>query len=155
MPHVSPGWGSGDKCISIRFFMGNCKPQNATWPRPCGHVCSLQFTFEPQEGFLPQKIAQPRVQWHELAFYIRLRCVCWILHLESMNYCRFLGDYSDALRLDENNMAALNNDRVVQIDFIFLSAVLTKESTLFQSRVFFLSCYWIHNLTQSLFSSYF
>ena len=41
-------------------------------------------------------------------------------------------------RLDENNMAALNiNERVVQIDFIFLSAVLTKESILFQSRVNF------------------
>ena len=54
-------------------------------------------------------------------------------------------------------MAALSNERVVQIDFIFLSAVLTKESILFQSRVkfFFVSCYWIHNLTQSLFSSYF
>ena len=36
--------------FSITFFMGNCKPQNVTWPRPCGHVCSLQFTFEPQEG---------------------------------------------------------------------------------------------------------
>ena len=32
-------------------------------------------------------------------------------------------------------MAALNNERVVQINFIFLSAVLTKESILFQSRV--------------------
>ena len=54
-------------------------------------------------------------------------------------------------------MAALNNERVAQINFIFLSAVLTKESILFQTRVniFCLSCYWIHNLTQSLFSSYF
>ena len=34
-------------------------------------------------------------------------------------------------------MAALNNERVVQINFIFLSAVLTKESILFQSRVNF------------------
>ena len=54
-------------------------------------------------------------------------------------------------------MATLSNERVVQIDFIFLSAVLAKESILFQSRVkiFFVSCYGIHNLTQSLFSSYF
>ena len=39
----------------------------------------------------------------------------------------------------------------------WLSAVLTMEGILLQSRVniFFLSCYWIHNLTQSLFSSYF
>ena len=28
----------------------NRKPQNVTWSRPCGHVCNLQFTFEPQEG---------------------------------------------------------------------------------------------------------
>ena len=34
-------------------------------------------------------------------------------------------------------MAALNNERVVQINFIFLSAVLTMESILFQSRVNF------------------
>ena len=57
--------------FGIRFFVENGKPQNVTWPRPCGHVCSLQFTFEPQEGlpavsdlrqgFLPQKIVQPRV----------------------------------------------------------------------------------------------
>ena len=57
--------------FSIRVFIENRKPQNVTWTRPCGHVCSLQFTFEPQEGlpavsdlrqgFLPQKIVQPRV----------------------------------------------------------------------------------------------
>ena len=59
--------------FSIRFFVGNGKPKTANChvPRPCGHVCSLKFTFEPQEGlpavsdlrqgFLPQKIVQPRV----------------------------------------------------------------------------------------------
>ena len=41
--------------------------------------------------------------------------------------------------LMKNNMAALNNERVVQIDFIFLSAILTKEGILFQSRVKFFS----------------
>ena len=53
--------------FSIRFSweMANRKPQNVTRPRPCGHVCNLQFTFEPPEGlpavsdlrqgFLPQK----------------------------------------------------------------------------------------------------
>ena len=34
----------------IRFFMGNWKPQNVTWPRSCGHVRSFEFTFEPREG---------------------------------------------------------------------------------------------------------
>ena len=34
-------------------------------------------------------------------------------------------------------MATLNKERIVQIDFTFLSAVLTKESILFQSRVNF------------------
>ena len=53
--------------FSIRFFLSafshpqisgphltdsHRKPQNVTWLRPCGHVCSLQFTFEPQEGLL-------------------------------------------------------------------------------------------------------
>ena len=35
------------------------------------------------------------------SFFIRLRCVCWIYDLESMNYSCFLGHKSDALRLDE------------------------------------------------------
>ena len=48
--------------FSIGFFHGklqtaNRKPQNVTWSRPCGHGCSLQFTFEPQEG-LPQPRSQ-------------------------------------------------------------------------------------------------
>ena len=43
-----------------------------------------------------------------------------------MNYFCVLSDKSDALRLDKNNVAALNNERVtVQIDFILLSALLT------------------------------
>ena len=42
--------------------------------------------------------------------------------------------------LMKNNMAALNNERVVQIDFTeFLSAILTKEGILSQSRVKFFS----------------
>ena len=50
-------------------------------------------------------------------------------------------------------MAALNNERVVQINFIFLSAVLTKESILFQSRVkffFYLVTEFITQLSLSL-----
>ena len=52
--------------FSITFFVGNGTLQTAK----C-HVCSLQFMFEPQEGlpavsdlwqgFLPQKVVQPRV----------------------------------------------------------------------------------------------
>ena len=40
-----------------------------------------------------------------------------------MNYSCFLGDKSDALRLDEKQHGGtvLKNERVVQIDFIFLS----------------------------------
>ena len=46
-------------------------------------------------------------------------------------------------------MAALNNERVVRINFMFLSAVLTKESILFQPRVkffFYLVTEFILNL---------
>ena len=39
------------------------------------------------------------------------------------------------LDLMTNNMAAPNNERVVQTDFIFLSALLSKESIPFLSRV--------------------
>ena len=72
----------------------------------------LQFTFELegllavsdlQQGFLPLKIVQPCVSRHELAFCIRLQCVCWIFDLESMSYSCFLGNRSDALRLDEKH----------------------------------------------------
>ena len=60
--------------FSIRFFTGKRQTANRKMSRDHGlegHVCSLQFTFEPQEGlpavsdlrqgFLPQKIVQPRV----------------------------------------------------------------------------------------------
>ena len=53
--------------------------------------------------------------------------------------------------LMKNNMAALNNERVVQIDFIFLSVVLTRES-IFCSNPELKFLYWIPNLVQSLFS---
>ena len=46
-------------------------------------------------------------------------------------------------------MAALNNERVVQIDFIFLPAVPTKESFLFQSRVFFFGVDVLHHGQQT------
>ena len=59
--------------FSIRFFMGNGKPRTAKChvTTAFGHVCSLQFTFEPLEGlsavsdlrqaFLSQKIVQPDI----------------------------------------------------------------------------------------------
>ena len=57
--------------FSIRFFMGNCKPQIAKCHVTTALRSRLQFTFEPQEGlpavsdlrqgFLRQKIVQPRV----------------------------------------------------------------------------------------------
>ena len=48
--------------------------------------------------------------------------------------------------LMKNNKAALNNERVVQIDFRFL--LYWHKRVLLQSRVsfFFLSCYWIYYL---------
>ena len=83
-----------------RFIMGNL--QTANCHVTTGLRSHLQFTFEPLEGllavsdlrqrFLPLKIVQPRFKRHELAFYIRLRCVCWSFDLESLNYCCFLGD---------------------------------------------------------------
>ena len=136
--------------FSIKFFMGNGKPQTAKCHVTTALRSRLQFAVHVWTAgrassgklfygkvFCHKKIVQPRVERYELPFCIRLRCVCWIFDLESMNYCWFFGDESDALRLDENNRTALNNERVVQINFIFLFALLTKESILFQSRVFF------------------
>ena len=61
--------------------MRNCKPQTIkchTWPEPRGHVCSLQFTFEPQEGlpavsdlrqgFLPHTKKKKKKKLYSLAF---------------------------------------------------------------------------------------
>ena len=49
---TSPAAKSEEKRMfsQARFFMENCKPQNVTCPQSCGHVCSLLFTFELQEG---------------------------------------------------------------------------------------------------------
>ena len=57
--------------FSTRFFVGNGKPQTAKCHVTTALRSRLQFTFEPQEGlpavgdlwqgFLPQKIVQPRV----------------------------------------------------------------------------------------------
>ena len=113
--------------------MENRKPQNVTWPRPCGHVCSLQFTFERQEGllavsdlrqsFLPPKMVQPAFKGTNYLLYPFAMCLLdsnqWIIPVVwAIKVMHF--------DLMENDiMAALNNKRVVQIDFIFLSAVLT------------------------------
>ena len=58
---------------------------------------------------------------------------------------RIIADFRaiKVMHFDLMKTTRLNNERVVQINFIYLSAVLTKESILFQSRVnfFSLSCY--------------
>ena len=68
--------------------MENRKPQNVTWPRPCGHVCSLQFTFERQEGllevrmvsdlrqsFLPLEMVQPAFKGTNYLLYPFAMCL--------------------------------------------------------------------------------
>ena len=40
----------GPLASGFSWETANRKTQNVTCPRPCGHVCSLQFTFEPPEG---------------------------------------------------------------------------------------------------------
>ena len=58
------------------------------------------------------------MQRHEKAFYIHLRCVCWIFELESMIYSCLLGDKSDALRVDEKKYGGTkeqNNERLAKI----------------------------------------
>ena len=53
-----------------------------------------------------------------------------------MNYSCFLGDKSDVVRLDEKQHGGTTlNEQVVQIDVMFLSAILTWQSFLFQSEV--------------------
>ena len=121
---------------SIRFFDG--KPQTPKYHVTTALRSLLQIAVHVWTAgrassgkwftariFLPLKIVQILVLRHELAFYIRLRCVRWIFDLESMNYFCFLTIKVMHFDLMKNNMAALNNERVVQIDFIFLSAILT------------------------------
>ena len=88
--------------------MENRKPQTANRkPLPCGHVCSLQFTFEPQEGllavsdlrqsFLPLEMVQPAFKGTNYLLY-PFAVVCWTFDLESMNYSCCLGDESENSR---------------------------------------------------------
>ena len=129
-------WLSTIETFSIRFFMENRKPQNITRPRPRSHVCSLQFMFELwagllavsdlRQGFLPLKIVQPRVYRQELAFYTHLGWVCWIFYLQSMNYSCFLGNKSDALRLDEKHHGSTKQwTRTGSSNWLYIPAVLT------------------------------
>ena len=116
--------------------MENRKPQNVTWPRPCGHVCSLQLTIELQEGL-------PAVSDLRQGFFDTKNCTASRLKARTsffISVCDVFGGFLISnqwiipvfwaikvmhFELMENNTAALNNERVVQIDFIFLSVLLT------------------------------
>lgn len=148
----------------MRFFMGNGKPQTAK--------CHVTMALRSRLQFAAGRASSGK--WFTARFFCHKNCKASPLKV----WTSFLYPFAMCLldfwcRINElllifgrlkwctstwwKQHGALNNERVVQINFIFLSAVLTKESILFQSRVkfLFLSCYWIHNLTQSLFGSYF
>ena len=99
--------------FSFRFFMENRKPQTTKCHVTTVLRSRLQFAVHVWTAgrassgkwltarFFATKNCTTSQSKHEIAFYIRLRCVCWIFGLESMYYSCFLGDKSDALRLDE------------------------------------------------------
>ena len=164
--------GNSIGTFSIKFFKENCKPQTAKCHVTTALRSRLQFTFEPQEGipavsdlwqgFLPQKncTASHLKVWTSF-LYLFAMCVLdfWSRINELLLIFGRLKWYTSTWWKQQT---ALNNERIVRINFIFLSAVLTKESILFQSSVTFFCLSSIlllnsYNLTQSqsLFSSYF
>ena len=56
--------------FSNTCFMGNCKPQNDTWPEPCGHVCRVQFTL----------VIYGKVFWTKNCTALRLKVWTSFLH---------------------------------------------------------------------------
>ena len=97
--------------FSIRFFMGNRKPENIMWRRSCCRVCRLEFTFERQEGLFSR-----------FFFFASKNCTASFLkarisflYLPVMYYLdfwspsnelfMFFGEKSEAFRITENNMA--------------------------------------------------
>ena len=72
-------------------------------------VCSLRLNgrkgIQPlvtyDKVFCDEKLYRLTFKRHEVAFFIRLRCACWIFELEKANYPCFFGDKSDSVWLDE------------------------------------------------------
>ena len=137
--------------FSIRFFAGNGKPQTAK--------CHVTMALPSRLQFAVHVWTAGRAssgKWFTVRFFSTKNCTAsrlkvWtsFLYPFAMYLLDFWSPINELLlifgRLKwctstwRNNMAALNNERVVQINFMFLSAVLTKESILFQPRVNFFS----------------
>ena len=72
-------------------------------------VCSLRLNgrkgIQPlvtyDKVFCHEKLYRLTFKRHEVAFFIRLRCACWIFELEKANDPCFFGDKSDSVWLDE------------------------------------------------------
>ena len=115
---------------NFRFFMANRKPQNVTWPRSCGRVCSLQFAVHVWTAGRASSI-----KWLLARFFATKNCTASRLKAQNsffasvcdvfvgfLNSNQFIIPVFWAIKvmhfdLMKNNMAALNNDRVVKNRF--------------------------------------
>ena len=79
------------------------------WAAAKKSVCGLRLNgwkgIQPlvtyDKVFCHEKLYRLTFKRHEVAFFIRLRCACWIFELEKANYPCFFGDKSDSVWLDE------------------------------------------------------
>ena len=96
--------------FSIRFFMGNCKPENVTWPRSYGRACSLRVHVW-TEGRASSR------QWlaTKNCTASRLKARSSFIYPPTTNHSCVLGNNSDALRLDEKQHGGLNNKGLPKI----------------------------------------
>ena len=134
--------------FSITFFMGNCKPQTAKCHVTTALRSCLQFAVHVWTAG-----TAPSGKWFTASFFATKNCTAsrlkvWTSFLYRFAMCLldfwsrindllpFFGRLKWCTSTRWKQHAALNNERVVQIDYIFLSAVLTKESILSQSNFF-------------------
>ena len=101
----------GIETFSIRFFMANRTPGNVMWPRSCGRVCRLEFTFERQEGlsavsdlrqgfFASKNCTASRLKARLSFLYPPVMC-CLDFWSRSNELLVFLGEKSKELRIYE------------------------------------------------------
>ena len=116
-------WWQRPLTSDFSWKTANRKTENVTWARSCGRVCSLQFTFEQQEG-------GPAGKWLTARFFATKKCTASRLKARSSllySSAMCLLDFWTRVipvfwaikvmhfDLTKNNMAALNNERLAKI----------------------------------------
>ena len=157
--------------FSITFFMGNCKPQTANRKMSRNHGLAVTFAvcssrLNRRNGF-QRSVIYGKVFCTKNCTASRLKVWTSFLYPFAMCLLDFWSRINELLlsfgRLKwctsiwwkqhggSKHWTRSSNQFYIR----FCRTNKGKYSVPIQCYIFFLSCYWIHNLTQSLFSSYF